>query len=97
MGAAFVVLINFSSEGVMAKEKETAKAAVATEDEPKPKHIKVKSTLPVKKDGGAQVALYETDPNHPNGEVFIAGEGTFEVAETSAVARAISEGRLVKV
>jgi hypothetical protein len=79
----------------VAKEKENEKAAAA--DDPKPKLIKVRSTLPVKKDGGAQVALYEVDSNHPNGEVYIAGEGVHEVAETSGVNRAITEGKLVKV
>lgn len=80
----------------MANEKDEKKAAPAPPEE-KLKTIKVRSLLPPKKDGGAQVALYEVDPNHPDGEVYIAGKGTFEVAETSAVNRALADGKLEKV
>jgi hypothetical protein len=62
----------------------------------KVKTIFVKSTLPVERDGGSRVALYEAHPDHPEGEAFVAGEFAVEVAETGEVLKALSEGRIVK-
>lgn len=44
-----------------------------------------------------QVALWERHPDHPGGEVFLAGDGTFEVAATAAVETRLRNGRLVLV
>lgn len=42
--------------------------------------------------------LWETHPDHPAGEIFIAGNGTaVEVAETPRIAALIKDGTLVKV
>ena len=46
---------------------------------------------------GNQVALWERHPAHPDGEVFLVGPGTFEVAETPAVEARLRNGLLVKV
>jgi hypothetical protein len=54
--------------------------------------ITVKSSLP-----GNQVALWERHPDHPGGEVFVAGPDEFEVAETAAVKKRLNDGWLVKV
>lgn len=54
--------------------------------------ITVKSGL----DSG-KIALFERDPKHPGGEVFIVAPGVFEVAETAAVMAALGNGRLVRV
>ena len=47
--------------------------------------------------GGWVVALWERHPEHPGGEVFLAGGGEFEVALTPAVAARLRDGRLVAV
>jgi len=57
--------------------------------------IKVKSTLKQQPDGGHPVALYERDPAHPGGEVFVAGDTPVEAAITVGVVRAIQDGKLV--
>ena len=50
-----------------------------------------------------QVAIWERDPDHPNGEVYLAAphEGeetqTIEVARTGLVSQRLSDGRLVEV
>lgn len=46
-----------------------------------------------------RVALWERDPAHPGGEVFIAGNGgpAVRVARTPAVLAALAAGRLVAV
>ncbi len=44
-----------------------------------------------------RVALFERHPDHPGGEVYVAGERTVEVAETAAVLQAIGTGDLVRV
>lgn len=44
-----------------------------------------------------QVALWERHPEHPDGEVFLSGPGTYEVAVTPAVEARLRNGRLVKV
>jgi len=55
--------------------------------------IKVKAT----NDAG-RVAIWEKHPSHPNGEVFVSGNGkTVEVANTVAVRNAIRTGALVEV
>lgn len=41
------------------------------------------------------VALWERHPEHPGGEVFLAGGGVFEVALTPAVEARLRDGRLV--
>lgn len=45
--------------------------------------------------GGSVVALWERHPEHPGGEVFLAGGGVFEVALTPAVEARLRDGRLV--
>lgn len=44
-----------------------------------------------------QVALWERHPDHPGGEVFLAGDGEFEVAATPAVETRLRKGSLVLV
>jgi predicted flap endonuclease-1-like 5' DNA nuclease len=46
---------------------------------------------------GGRVALFERNPAHPGGEVFVAGDDVAEVALTPAVVEALRRGRLVKV
>lgn len=55
-------------------------------------HILVRSGLT-----GDEVALWEREPSHPGGEIFVAGAGVVEVAMTPAVARGLQQGRLVEV
>lgn len=45
--------------------------------------------------GVAVVALWERHPEHPGGEVFLAGGGVFDVALTPAVEARLRDGRLV--
>lgn len=53
-------------------------------------------TVEAARDDG-RVALWEKDPAHPDGEVFVAGgNGRHEVARTPAVLRALAEGRLIE-
>lgn len=47
--------------------------------------------------GGSVVALWERHPEHPGGEVFLAGGGVFEVALTPAVEARLRDGRLIVV
>lgn len=54
--------------------------------------ITVKSALPPEK-----VAFWEAHPDHPDGEVFVAGEDDFEIGETANAKRAIRQGRLETV
>lgn len=58
------------------------------------KRIFVRSTLPVRRDGGSPVAFTEVHPDHPNGEAFVAGRKPVEVADTDAVRIAIREGKI---
>lgn len=44
-----------------------------------------------------RVALWERDPRHPDGEVFITGDQPVKVARTSAVAARLNSGSLVEV
>jgi hypothetical protein len=59
--------------------------------------IYVKSNLPPTADGGDPVAFWERNPEHPDGEVFVAGSEPVQVAETGEVNGAIKDGRVVKV
>jgi hypothetical protein len=54
--------------------------------------ITVKSNLP-----GSTVALWERHPDHPTGEVFLAGDRQAEVAMTARVQAALADGRLVEI
>lgn len=55
--------------------------------------IKVKAT---NTDG--RVVIWEKDPSHPIGEIFVSGDGSVtEVANTAAVRAAIKAGALVQV
>lgn len=54
--------------------------------------IFVKSAL-----GNNDVALWEKHPNHPDQEIFVAGEAEVEVAKTARVMRALADGKLVEV
>lgn len=53
--------------------------------------IKVKAANP------ETITFWETDPAHPGGEVFVAGDKVVEVGETPAVHRRIASGELVVV
>lgn len=45
-----------------------------------------------------RVALWDVHPDHPNGEVFISGDGrSVEVALTNAVQSKLNTGELIKV
>lgn len=55
--------------------------------------ITVKSNL---KDT-SKVAFWEQHAAHPNGEVFVTGDGEFEIARTTAVIQAIGQGRIIEV
>lgn len=43
------------------------------------------------------VALWERHPAHPDGEIFLFGPGTFDVARTPAVEARLRNGSLVMV
>lgn len=53
-------------------------------------------TVRVARPEASQVVLWERHPGHPTGEVFLAGEGSFEVALTPAVKARLQDGRLIK-
>lgn len=55
--------------------------------------ITVKSNLKDK----SKVAFWEQHKAHPDGEVFVTGEGEFQVARTTAVIQAIGQERIVEV
>lgn len=56
--------------------------------------IKVKAAPGVPE---GEVVLWEKDPEHPDGEVFIAADGReHEVAETPAVNDALARRRMVR-
>lgn len=46
---------------------------------------------------GRIVALWERHPDHPGGEIWLAGAGEFEVALTPAVEARLRNGTLVQV
>ena len=46
---------------------------------------------------GGKVVLWERDPLHPEGEIFIGDNNPVEVGETNAVLERIRSGALVKV
>jgi len=54
--------------------------------------IRVKSGLP-----DNRVALWERHPDHPGGEVFIAGLGEYDVAPTPAVQARLKSGALAEI
>lgn len=88
----------------MRKSKDDEEALAPGEPEPQPEPepegpkgmVRVTSGLksPVRPDGGNIVAFWESDPDHPNGEVFIAGREVVLAAETPGVLGALREGRL---
>lgn len=59
--------------------------------------IKVKSALKQEPDGGGRVALWERNPAHPGGEVFVASDTPVEAALTLEVVKAIQDGKLTIV
>ncbi len=44
-----------------------------------------------------RVGLWEMDPAHEDGEVFVAGDETFKVGDTPAVRAAIRDGKIEEV
>lgn len=47
---------------------------------------------------GERVGIWDVSPEHPDGEVFVAGQGkVFEVFPTAAVQIAIRENRIMEV
>lgn len=44
-----------------------------------------------------RVALWERHPDHPEGEVWVAGDTVVRVAQTSAVLKGLKDGDLVEV
>lgn len=72
------------------------------------KTITVKGTSPASETGapgrgsplgadGAKMILWEKDPAHPNGEIFITDDGkSYTVGETAAIKRLLHEGRLAR-
>lgn len=54
--------------------------------------ITVKSAL-----NSNDVALWDKHPDHPTGEIFVAGDEVVEAAETPRVLQALGNGRLEKV
>ncbi|MGN6814407.1 MAG: hypothetical protein ACTHMP_26370 [Thermomicrobiales bacterium] len=44
-----------------------------------------------------RVALWERHPDHPDGEIFVAGATEVQAAATAEVTRAIRDGRLIEV
>lgn len=44
-----------------------------------------------------RVALWERHPDHPDGEVYVAGKVEVEVAKTPRVHQQLSRGQLVEV
>jgi hypothetical protein len=69
-----------------------------------PDLIIVKPTVAPNADGSGRVVLFERDPDHPNGEAFVAigvdGSGkqpVFQVAKTQSVERLIVDGALTEI
>ena len=74
-------------EDVEAEEAEPVKKMV----------VKAAGKLAKKRpDGGYPVALWERDPSHPDGEIWISGPGEVEVGVTPEVSRLLREGVLVE-
>lgn len=61
---------------------------------PDTEYATVRSTLPMQKDGGSPVALWEVDDQHPGGEVMVAGRTPVRVALTPQVTALIRDGVL---
>lgn len=53
--------------------------------------------ITVQANAGDRVALWERHPDHPKGEIFLAGDTVATVAETPAVRNAIGAGRLLLI
>lgn len=58
----------------------------------KKKTITLKSNL-----GNNRAALWERHPDHPTGEIFVAGDRVVKAALTAQVQAALSEGRVMQV
>jgi hypothetical protein len=85
----------------MADEKDKTAGKKASDgavkrQEDAPELKTVKSGLG-QRNGADVVALWEKDPAHPGGEVYIAGDKPVEVALTPEVVKRIREGVLVEV
>lgn len=59
--------------------------------------ITVKSALPQQEDGGHKLAIFERNPVHEDGQLWIADDKTHEVHMTPGVMLALNEKRLVEV
>ena len=44
-----------------------------------------------------RVAVWERNPDHPTGEIYIASAGTYAVAQTAGILSALREGSLIEV
>jgi hypothetical protein len=60
-------------------------------DEQRDDTIRVKSANPEK------VGVWERDPAHPDGEVYVAGDAVVEVAQTALVLEKLRNRELVEV
>jgi hypothetical protein len=60
-------------------------------------HIMVRGTDTPAPDGGVRVGLWEQHPEHPDGEVLVAGPTPVEVARTPLVDQAISLRQIAQV
>lgn len=60
------------------------------------KTINVRGTAAANPDGSYPVALWEKDPAHPTGEVYIAGPAPVAAAETPGVNGALRDGLIEK-
>jgi hypothetical protein len=59
--------------------------------------IEVRSNYPVKRDGGSQIALNETDPRHPNGQAFVGSPLSFvKVYKTAKVSELLTKKVLIQ-
>lgn len=61
------------------------------------KIIRVRGTVEVRPDGGAEVVLFERDNQHPGGEAYVAGTDEAEVFPTGKVISLLRDGKLVEV
>ena len=82
----------------MADEKEpkpkTKKADA--EEAPEKKLLRVKGTVELRDDGGAEVILFERDRRHPGGEAYVAGTDEADVYPTAGVISRLRDGKLVE-
>lgn len=61
------------------------------------KKVFIKSNLPDAKDGSHPLALWEKNENHPEGEIWVAGDVVVEAALTPEVIAAIRNEKVVEV